>query len=68
MSGPALRGKVAFVGAGPGAPDLLTLRGAAAIAAADVVVWASSLVHPGVLDHARAGARIVDSAAAPLEE
>jgi precorrin-4/cobalt-precorrin-4 C11-methyltransferase len=56
-----------FVGAGPGAADLLTLRAAAVIAAADVVVWASSLVHAGVLAHARPGAEIVDSAALPLE-
>src|SRR5262249_20099243 len=60
-------GTVTFVGAGPGAPDLLTLRGAAAIAAADVVIWASSLVHPDVLEHARPGAEIVDSAQLPLE-
>jgi precorrin-4/cobalt-precorrin-4 C11-methyltransferase len=60
-------GKVWFVGAGPGAPDLLTLRGAAAIAAADIVIWASSLVHPGVLAHARRGAEIVDSAQLPME-
>lgn len=60
--------KVVFIGAGPGAADLLTLRGAAAIAAADVVVWAASLVHPSVLDHAGPGARIVDSAALTLEE
>jgi precorrin-4/cobalt-precorrin-4 C11-methyltransferase len=61
-------GKVTFVGAGPGAADLLTFRGAAAIAAADLVVWASSLVHPDVLAHARPDARIVDSAAVPLED
>lgn len=60
-------GKVTFVGAGPGAPDLLTLRAVAAIGAADVVIWASSLVHPGVLGHARPGAQIVDSALLPLE-
>src|SRR6476661_7207732 len=60
-------GTVTFVGAGPGAPDLLTLRGVAAIAAADVVIWASSLVHPGVLEHARPGAEIIDSAELPLE-
>ena len=35
---------ISFVGAGPGAPDLLTLRGAARLAEADTVVWASSLV------------------------
>jgi precorrin-4/cobalt-precorrin-4 C11-methyltransferase len=58
---------VFFVGAGPGAPDLLTLRGAEAIAAADVVIWASSLVHEGVLTHARMGAEIVDSARLPME-
>ena len=50
-------GRVFFVGAGPGAPDLLTLRGAEAIAAADVVIWASSLVHQGVLTHARRAPR-----------
>jgi precorrin-4/cobalt-precorrin-4 C11-methyltransferase len=60
-------GKVSFVGAGPGAPDLLTLRGAEAIKAADVVIWASSLVHPGVLSHARNNAQVVDSARLPME-
>src|SRR5450755_201084 len=60
-------GKVTFVGAGPGAPDLLTLRAVAAIGAADVVIWASSLVDPGVLVHASADAEIVDSALLPLE-
>jgi precorrin-4/cobalt-precorrin-4 C11-methyltransferase len=61
------RGKVTFVGAGPGAADLITFRGAAAIAAADVVIWAASLVHPDVLAHARDGAEIVDSAQLPME-
>jgi precorrin-4/cobalt-precorrin-4 C11-methyltransferase len=60
-------GRVLFVGAGPGAPDLLTLRGAQAIAAADVVIWASSLVHPDVLAHAQQHAEIVDSAQLPME-
>jgi precorrin-4/cobalt-precorrin-4 C11-methyltransferase len=60
-------GTVTFVGAGPGAADLLTLRGAQAIAEADVVIWASSLVHPDVLRHARAAAEIVDSAQLPME-
>jgi precorrin-4/cobalt-precorrin-4 C11-methyltransferase len=61
------RGSVTFIGAGPGAADLLTLRGAAAIGAADLVIWASSLVHPDVLAHARAGAEVVDSAGLPME-
>ena len=60
-------GRVFFVGAGPGAPDLLTLRGAEAIAKADIVIWASSLVHPDVLSRARPGAEIVDSARLPME-
>jgi precorrin-4/cobalt-precorrin-4 C11-methyltransferase len=68
VTGAPARAKVWFVGAGPGAADLLTLRAAAVIAAADIVVWASSLVHAGVLAHARPGARIVDSAALPLED
>jgi precorrin-4/cobalt-precorrin-4 C11-methyltransferase len=53
--------KVWFVGAGPGAADLLTFRGARAIAEADVVVWARSLVMEEVLGHARADAEIVAS-------
>lgn len=59
--------KVWFVGAGPGAADLLTLRAVRAIEAADVVVWAASLVHADVLLHARDGAEVVDSALLPLE-
>ncbi len=60
--------RVIFVGAGPGAADLLTLRAARAIAEADVVIWAASLVHPDVLAHAHSQARIVDSAALTLEQ
>jgi len=59
---------ISFVGAGPGAPDLLTLRGRDRLAAADVVVWASSLVPPEVLAHARAGVDIHDSASMTLED
>ncbi|PZF99563.1 precorrin-4 C(11)-methyltransferase [Micromonospora deserti] len=60
-------GKVWFVGAGPGAADLLTLRAARVIGAADVVIWAASLVHADVLDHARPGAEIIDSSQLPIE-
>jgi len=60
-------GRVVFVGAGPGAPDLLTQRGARAIAEADVVIWASSLVDQAILAHASAHAEIVDSAKLPME-
>jgi precorrin-4/cobalt-precorrin-4 C11-methyltransferase len=60
-------GRVVFVGAGPGAPDLITERGARVIQAADIVIWASSLVDHRILDHARPGAEIVDSAQLPME-
>ncbi|MEU4482149.1 precorrin-4 C(11)-methyltransferase [Micromonospora sp. NPDC023966] len=60
-------GKVWFVGAGPGAADLLTLRAARVIAGADVVIWAASLVHADVLAHARPDAEIVDSSQLPIE-
>jgi precorrin-4/cobalt-precorrin-4 C11-methyltransferase len=62
------RPKVWFVGAGPGAADLLTFRGAAAIAGADVVVWAASLVSPEVLAHASPEAELLDSSALTLEQ
>jgi precorrin-4/cobalt-precorrin-4 C11-methyltransferase len=60
-------GKVWFIGAGPGSPDLLTIRGAKLIGGADVVVWARSLVHEGVLEYASPGAEIVESTTIPLE-
>lgn len=59
---------ISFVGAGPGAPDLLTLRGAARLAAADVVVWAASLVPEAVLVHCRPGVELHDSKGMTLEE
>jgi len=61
------RGRVSFVGAGPGAADLLTLRGAQRIAAADIVIWAASLVHEDVLRHARCDAVVVNSAEHSVE-
>jgi precorrin-4/cobalt-precorrin-4 C11-methyltransferase len=59
---------ISFVGAGPGAPDLITVRGRDRLAAADVVVWASSLVPEALLDHARPGSDVHDSAAMTLED
>lgn len=59
---------VHFVGAGPGAPDLLTLRGAALIARCPVVIFAGSLVPRAVVAHARADARVLDSAGMTLDE
>jgi precorrin-4 C11-methyltransferase len=62
-----MTGSVLFIGAGPGAPDLITLRGAKAIGRADIVIWAASLVHPGILEHARPGAEVIDSSQLPME-
>ena len=59
--------KVWFIGAGPGAPDLLTLRGARLIAEADLVIWARSLVDEGILEHAHPDAEIIESTTIPLE-
>ena len=58
---------VHFIGAGPGAPDLLTLRGRDLIAAADVVIYAGSLVPAAVVAHARADALVIDSADMTLD-
>jgi precorrin-4/cobalt-precorrin-4 C11-methyltransferase len=52
---------VHFIGAGPGAPDLLTLRAQRLIAACPVCLYAGALVPPEVLAHAPAGARVVDT-------
>lgn len=59
---------ISFVGAGPGAGDLITLRGAARLASADVVVWASSLVPAALLDHAPPDVELHDSASMTLED
>ena len=52
---------VHFIGAGPGAPDLITLRAQKLIAASPVVLYAGALVPDEVLAHAPAGARLVDT-------
>ena len=52
---------VHFIGAGPGAPDLLTLRGQRLLAASPVCLYAGALVPPEVLGHAPTGARLVDT-------
>ena len=59
---------VHFIGAGPGAADLLTIRGRDLIAASKVCLYAGSLVPVGVLAHCPAGARIVNTAALSLDD
>ncbi|MFZ5632398.1 MAG: precorrin-4 C(11)-methyltransferase [Bacillota bacterium] len=57
-----------FIGAGPGDPELITVKGARLIAGADVIIYAGSLVNPAVLDGCRPGAEIYDSSGMNLEE
>lgn len=59
---------VHFVGAGPGAPDLITLRGAQLLKQADVIIYAGSLVNPALLELAKADCRIYNSAEMTLEQ
>ncbi|KNX40233.1 Precorrin-4 C(11)-methyltransferase [Roseovarius tolerans] len=58
---------VHFIGAGPGAPDLLTLRGRDLIAACPVCLYAGSLVPEAVLGHCPAGARVINTAPMDLD-
>ncbi len=59
---------VHFVGAGPGAEDLITLRGARLLEEADQVIFAGSLVNPKLLSLCREGCRVLNSAEMTLEE
>jgi precorrin-4/cobalt-precorrin-4 C11-methyltransferase len=59
---------VHFIGAGPGAPDLLTLRGRDLLAASPVCLYAGSLVPPEMLEFCPPGARLVDTALMTLTE
>lgn len=59
---------VHFIGSGPGAPDLLTLRAQRLIAQSPVCVYAGALVPPGVLAHAPADARLIDTQQLALDE
>lgn len=59
---------VRFVGAGPGAADLITVRGRDVIASSPVCLYAGSLVPPELLEHCPVGARLVDTARMNLDE
>ncbi|MBR6408265.1 MAG: precorrin-4 C(11)-methyltransferase [Clostridia bacterium] len=59
---------VHFVGAGPGAPDLITMRGKRLLEKADVIIYAGSLVNPALLGLAKEGCRIYNSARMTLEQ
>ncbi|MCK9323765.1 MAG: precorrin-4 C(11)-methyltransferase [Candidatus Methanomethylophilaceae archaeon] len=59
---------ISFIGAGPGDPELLTIKGKKLIDAADVIVYAGSLVNPKVLCNAKPSAKIYNSALMNLDE
>ena len=59
---------VYFVGAGCGAPDLITVRGQSLLNRADVIIYAGSLVNPALLESARPECRIYNSAEMTLDE
>ena len=59
---------VHFIGAGCGAPDLITLRGKRLLEEADVIIYAGSLVNTELLKYAKEGCEIYDSAKMTLEE
>ena len=59
---------VHFVGAGPGAADLITIRGKALLEDADVIIYAGSLVNPALLEYAKPLCRVYNSAIMTLED
>lgn len=59
---------ISFVGAGPGAPDLITVRGMELIKNADVIIYVGSLVNTALLDYAKKVAQVYDSSRMTLEE
>lgn len=59
---------IKFVGAGPGAPDLITVRGQKILQEADVIIYAGSLVNKELLEYAKEGCEIHNSATMTLEE
>lgn len=60
--------KVIFVGAGPGDPELITLKGYKALSETDVCIYAGSLVNPKLLEYCKEGCEIHDSAYMDLVE
>lgn len=63
-----MRRLVNFVGAGPGAPDLITVRGRELLGRADVIIYAGSLVNPALLEYAKEGCEVHNSAELTLEQ
>ena len=59
---------VHFIGAGPGAPDLITVRGQKLLGEADIIIYAGSLVNPALLDLKKEGCVVYNSATMTLEQ
>lgn len=59
---------ISFVGAGPGAPDLITVRGMNLLRQADLIIYAGSLVNPDLLGYAKETCTVLNSASMTLEE
>ncbi|WP_178647991.1 precorrin-4 C(11)-methyltransferase [uncultured Methanobrevibacter sp.] len=63
-----MKGKVIFIGAGPGDPDLITVKGRNAIEKADIIIYAGSLVNKDVLDVRKEDSVVYNSAVLNLDE
>jgi precorrin-4/cobalt-precorrin-4 C11-methyltransferase len=63
-----MNGQVIFIGAGPGDPELLTLKGYKAIENAEIIIYAGSLVNKEVLNHRKKDAKVYNSASLDLNE
>lgn len=60
--------KVFIVGAGPGDPELITVKGQKLLSEADIIIYAGSLVNPALLDYAKEGCEIHNSASMTLPQ
>src|SRR4030065_2761108 len=60
--------KVVFIGAGPGDPELITLKGKRFLEQADVIIYAGSLLNPEILKYGKPGAELHDSAVMDRDE
>jgi precorrin-4/cobalt-precorrin-4 C11-methyltransferase len=63
-----LEAKVYIVGAGPGDPDLITVKGMNILKAADTILYTDSLVNPQLIEQAKTSANVMKSAGMPLDE
>lgn len=60
--------QIYFIGAGPGDPELITVKGQRILGEADIVIYAGSLVNPALLSLVKQGAQVYNSASMTLAE